>query len=669
MNELSPIAQVAGPALDAHTYLKNSRTLPDLLRECAKGGAGITFVTVGSGDVHVSYARLLNRAKCFLRTLQQQRAVTRGEIVLVMSGRPASLLTALWACFLGGVVPSPVPALTAIREDSQDWIRFRRIWHELGKPRVLADSELIRGLDGAREKLDLHDMRCIDIPAEDAVTELNAAATPQPALPSVAPEDVAFIQFSSGSTGSPKGVVLSHANILSNVCAILQAAKVSERDTVLSWMPLTHDMGLIGFHLAPLAAGLHQICIAPQHFARTPEVWLTKISEYGATITGSPNFGFFHCMMKARDEELPDVDLSSVRLIFNGGEPISPKVARGFARRFSAYGLRPRTIFPVYGLAEATLAVSFPEPGTDLISHSVAGAEAMDCGAPVPGCEIRIVEFNSEERSLANVTPSGHIGMIQVRGPNVSATYFGAKPNDGEWLSTGDLGSLCDGRLAVSGRAKDILFVHGQNYFAHDLEAIAAEKGVHQNDRLVVAAESRREGDAIVLFFAPKAAGLRNAARAAIDLKRHVAQRAGIVIEEVIALAPSEFRKTPSGKIRRHALLESYMAGNYREKAIELRSEISALENYRSQRSRPAVPTSDVWHWVVASWSEVLDVPSETITTASHFVELGGDSLKMLEMLLRVEAAFGVRIQAQQLFEIQTAGELAKYLDGSRGQS
>ncbi|CAM2161696.1 1-acyl-sn-glycerol-3-phosphate acyltransferase [Paraburkholderia sacchari] len=391
-------------------------------------------------------------------------------------------------------------------------------------------------------------------------------------------EDVALLQYTSGSTGAPKGVVLTHANLLANIRAMGQTAQIEEHDVFASWLPLYHDMGLIGAWFGPLYFGIPLILMSPLTFLARPARWLQAIGQYRATMTAAPNFAYERCTRRIDDADIEGVDLSSLRLAFCGAEPVSASTMRAFASRFAGHGFRETALTPVYGLAENTLGLTFSEPGrgvrTDCISRARLAdsqravraespedvLELVSCGRALPRNQIRIVDAGGNEVSERT------IGRIEFRSPSATRGYFQNPEltarliHDG-WLDTGDLGYMADEELFITGRVKDLVIRAGRHFFPYELEAAVGHlPGVRNGcvavcgtpdvetgtDRLIVIAETRET--------APEAL-------AAMRTRIHEASAAllGSPPEEVALVPPHSILKTSSGKIRHAATLELYL--------------------------------------------------------------------------------------------------------------
>ncbi|WP_370279237.1 AMP-binding protein [Pontibacterium sp.] len=406
-----------------------------------------------------------------------------------------------------------------------------------------------------------------------------------PLLPKLHADDIAFLQYTSGSTGTPKGVVLTHANLLANVRAMGQVVEASANDVFVSWLPLYHDMGLIGAWFGSLYHGAQLVIMSPLAFISRPQRWLEAIHRYRGTLSASPNFGYEHCVRLVEDETLAQLDLSSWRCAFNGAEPVSAQTLSAFCDRFAASGFDPSAMMPVYGLAENSVGVAFPtlQRGVQLdriererftrtgraIPSTADDKGALDvvaCGRVIPQHELRVVDANDRE------LPDRQEGRIQFRGPSSTSGYY-RNPEQtaalfhGDWLETGDLGYICDGELYVTGRQKDLIIVAGRNIHPAELEtAVGNVKGIRKGgvvvfgsrntpqnvergtERLVVLAETREQKEA-------------RRAELATTINQLAVDLLGQPADDVVLLAPNQVLKTSSGKVRRSACKTLYEQG------------------------------------------------------------------------------------------------------------
>ncbi|MEU5215582.1 AMP-binding protein [Streptomyces sp. NPDC020807] len=387
---------------------------------------------------------------------------------------------------------------------------------------------------------------------------------PEAVLPRVAPRDLAVVQFTSGSTSAPKGVMLSHATVLAGLRAIVTSAAMDRHDVMVSWVPHFHDMGLFG-PLSVFFAGGRVHLVPPMDFVRRPAGLLRLLSETRATVLTGPDFSYARLAAVATPELLAELDLSPLRLAFNGAEPVRAATVDAFVTRLAPAGLAASAMYPVYGMAEATLAVAFPPPGAEprvvhldrsrLADDGLAVPVPADdprakalvgVGRPVEGMRLRVAGADG-----APCAP-GRLGEIQIAGPAVTTGYYAAPAAtatafDGPWLRTGDLGFVLDGDLFVTGRRKEMIIVNGQNHFPEDAENLAREQpGVHRGncvafaddarERLVVAAEIAPGGD-------PEAV--------AGSIRRALAERLGIAAVHVEPVRPGGLPRTTSGKWQR----------------------------------------------------------------------------------------------------------------------
>ncbi len=397
-------------------------------------------------------------------------------------------------------------------------------------------------------------------------------------MPRARPDDTALIQYTSGSTGDPKGVVLSHANVLANIRAMGQAAQVTPRDVFVSWLPLYHDMGLIGAWLGSMCLGMPVVIMSPLEFLARPARWLAAIDAYRGTITAAPNFAYELCLRKVTDPELQTLDLSTLRMALNGAEPVVAHTMECFAQRFARCGLRPDALAPVYGLAEAAVGLAFPPAGRGLLIDAVdaerlrrdgqavpAPPDGLDAlrivasGQPLPGYELRVVDDSGRE------LPDRTEGQIEFRGPSATAGYqrnsraTAALFHNG-WLRTGDLGYVAGGDVFITGRSKDLIIRAGRNLHPEDLEtAVGQLPGVRKGCVAAFAVQDAETGTErlVVVAETTETAGTEREAMRA-QIASTTVDLLGTPPDEVVLAPKGTVLKTSSGKIRRAACADLY---------------------------------------------------------------------------------------------------------------
>jgi acyl-CoA synthetase (AMP-forming)/AMP-acid ligase II/acyl carrier protein len=641
-------------------------TLPELIENNRSFERTLTYLEGENDTREVSFAELYERALGILYHLQRLGA-RRGDKLILFLGNNEQFIDVFWAAILGGI--APVPVALGISEEHRH--KLLRISRRLGAPFLYTERRSLERIgafaaqQGEQQLFDGLRRRTFLV---DDLDDISRAGNVQ----RVGADDTAFIQFSSGSTSEPKGVVLSHRNILANIRGATEAARFTENDVSLSWMPLTHDMGLIGFHLVMFANRVHAHLMPTELFIRRPLLWLTLAERVRATILCSPNFGYKHYLKVLGDRAVEGLDLSSVRLIFNGAEPISVELCDEFLARLAPAKLARSAMFPVYGLAEATLAVSFPEVGAPLrtlalnrhqmnagsVVQSVSATDRdavilVSEGRPIPYCRVRIAD--DEHREL----PADRIGHVHITGDNVTRGYYedpeanaAAFSADG-WLRTGDLGLIHEGELYISGRAKEIIFVNGQNYYPHDLEAIAQEAPGLELGKVVAAGVRPRDAEIeqLVVFVLHRGS-LEDFLPLARQVARLINEQTGLEVAEVVPV--KRIAKTTSGKIQRHLLEENYADGEF---DAELR-ELAAL---RAAQQGPEVGSRTA---IEDKLKTICDAALEgkRVDIHDNLFEIGASSLKLIEIHEQIDREYPGKVDLTELFDFPTIAELAQHL-------
>jgi acyl-CoA synthetase (AMP-forming)/AMP-acid ligase II len=548
-------------------------TLGELLVRAAESERGVRFLDAAEGDgERLSYRELLARARGVAGALQARGLAPGERVALVLPTGPA-FYDAFFGCALAGLVPVPLYPPVRLGRLEEYHQRTAAMLRAAGARLVLSDRRIRRLLGRSIERA---------APALGCEA-VDALAPQEPSLAPVSPDALAFVQFSSGTTVAPKPVQLTHRQVLANAAAIRAAILAAWPEgpelthVGVSWLPLYHDMGLVGAVLVALSRPGELVLIPPELFVARPAVWLRALSRYRGTTSPAPNFAYALCAERIRDDELRGVDLSSWRIALNGAEPVTPGVLERFVDRFAPYGLRPEALTPVYGLAEASLAVTFSELRAPfrhrvfergaLVREGIAriaaeGQPLVSLGRPLPGFALRIVDAGGDELG------PGRLGRVRVRGPSLMRGYLGmpeataAVLRDG-WLDTGDTGFLHEGELFLYGRAKDLLVLRGRNYAPQDVEhAVDDVPGVRTGCSAAVGLLSESgEGEELVLFVERSRDAAGGNETLAERVRRRVLERTGLAPARVHVLEAGTLPRTSSGKIRRGETRRAFLAG------------------------------------------------------------------------------------------------------------
>lgn len=575
------------------------RTFIDVLRDnAAYGDRCVTFVRTNASIRTVSYTELWAEARRRARALREL-GLQKGDRVALILPEPDDFVLTFIGALTAGLVAVPMypPQTLAKLEAYGDTVR-----HVLAASgaRVLVASEPLKPLIGDHLLTGEGIAEKVRLVLEG---EISSESTPVDDPVPVAPQDLAFLQFTSGSTSKPKGVMVTHHNLSVNSHAIMfDGLRSTPEDRGVSWLPLYHDMGLIGFVIAPLYALVQVLFLPTMGFIRRPSIWLEAIHRFRGTITFAPNFAYGLAARAISEAQSAEWDLSCLRALGCGAEPISADVLRSFIHRFEKNGLRPTSVLPSYGLAEATLAVTFSDIEGPLVTdtidthtirllgkaipyNEIADAqkheppmELVSCGKPFPGHELMIAGPSGEK------LPEREVGEIWLRGPSVTLGYFGepeaTQESFGEdgWLRTGDLGYLANGELYICGRAKDLIILHGKNYYPQDIEKIVSRvEGVREGQCVAFSRLDTAGAEVgVVVAEAKKGALAHELAALSQAIVQAVRSELGLQIGEVHLIRRGTLPKTSSGKVKRRETKRKLETG---ELEIADREEAPAVQS------------------------------------------------------------------------------------------
>lgn len=631
---------------------------------------GITFITSSEDEEYVSYKDIYDKSMAILGSLQQARIKHGSELIFQIEDNK-SFIYLFWGCILGGIIPVPIE----VDNNEENASKLFKIFNILDSPYVVTTKKVFNALEKLSKSSGDKELKKINertVLFEDiSNTNLNGK------LHDSNIDDIALIQFSSGSTGNPKGVILTHENLLSNIAAINKRLNSSNTDSALSWMPLTHDLGLIMAHIANLEHGINQYFMPTSLFIRQPNLWMEKVSQHRVTQLYSPNFGYKHVVKYFKPEKDCKVDLSCIKSIANGAEPISLGVCNEFFDKMCRFGLNKTSMTPGYGLAEGTVCVSLSNVEDELDGYNLnreflgqgqtvrevdqgddKGVYFVGLGHQIDDCQIRISDDNNRKME-ENV-----IGNVQIKGKNVTRGYFNNNNatasliSDDGWLRTGDLGFLRNGNLVITGRAKDIIFINGHNYYPLDIERVADKiEGIENGDIVVTSVFNKElQKDDIVVFVLFKK-GLVDFVHIAMEIKKLINRLMGIDIKDVIPV--KELPKTSSGKIQRFVLAEMYNNDSFLDVSDTLKQ---LIELHKLQKIM-AKPNGGVQEKLTKILMDVLEL--ETVRLNDNFFELGCNSTKLISLMSAIEKEYPNKIKITDAFSYPTIERLTALIESA----
>jgi acyl-CoA synthetase (AMP-forming)/AMP-acid ligase II/acyl carrier protein len=632
----------------------------------------------------ITYGELLARATAIAAHLQGRLRRT-GEPVLLLTQPGIHYICAFFGCIYAGAIPVPaypptsarqLPRLQSILNDAQARIACT----------TTTDLQRVVAMEQRSEKLPVAEWLAVDSLPEGA---------PEWRDPGLSENSLAFLQYTSGSTSAPKGVMIGQSNLLKNVELIGHRVQSRSDDLCVFWLPPYHDFGLIGGILCPIFWGHASVLMRPSSFLVSPYKWLKAISEFRATITGAPNFAYDLCVRKITQEQRNSLDLSCVRVALNGAEPIRADTLHSFARAFAGCGFRSDAWLPAYGLAEATLMVSgHLQKGASsesavrgvTLSKEALGQNAVvlttnredaslvSSGAVLAETEIAIVHPDTHKPCSAN-----EVGEIWVQGPCVALgywqrpqqsqeTFHATMPSSdgGSYLRTGDLGFFHQGELYVCGRLKDLIVINGRNVFPQDVESAAFEC----DQRLRHgggAAFSFRSGPAEQLVIALELefrAGAIDGLFGAIAAS--VSAAIGISPDTILLLRPGQIPRTSSGKIQRHLCKRNFIEGSFDVAARWDRLVVNAVEQVDSAEASPHVTDHDIAHWLRTQLARRLNLAFDDIDPGQPFAFHGLDSQMTVQVGHDLQTWLRHSISPTLFWDYPTITELSRFLSNER---
>ncbi|WP_414582083.1 AMP-binding protein [Scytonema sp. PCC 10023] len=654
-----------------------------------------TFLLDGeTEEVSLTYQELDMQARAIASYLQSMDA--RGERALLIYQPSLDFIAAFFGCLYAGVIA--VPAYPP--RQNQSLSRLQAIVADAQATIALTSTTVLSGIK--RQFTELPDLQALHWLATDDISRDLSYSWQQPAIDS---DTLAFLQYTSGSTGTPKGVKVTHGNLLHNARIIENAFQQTEKTIAVSWLPLYHDMGLIGNALQPVYLGIPCTLMSPITFLQKPLRWLEAISRYKATTSGAPNFAYDLCVSKITPSERANLDLSSWEVAFSGSEPIRAETLERFTATFESCGFRREAFYPCYGMAEATLLISgglktappvvYPVEKAALMQNQVVEAVDKEDGVQkIVGCgqtwlDHKIAIVDPESLTLC---PSDRVGEIWVLGKSVTQGYWNrseeteetfhaylADTGEGPFLRTGDLGFLKNNELFVTGRLKDLIIIRGRNHYPQDIEQAVEQSNpalrsscgaafsvdVESEERVVIAVEVERSH--LKKLDVDKVIG---------DIRQAISQQHELQVYAVLLLKTGSIAKTSSGKVQRHACRTGFLngslntVGDWRELLpSELQQTFSQQPHEELQLSNSAPTKEAIQAWLLSNLAMYLKVQPNEIDIREPLTRYGLDSSVAVSLMAKLAEWLDCKLSVTIIWQYPTIAALAEYLAKKSSQT
>ncbi|HEY1109078.1 MAG TPA: non-ribosomal peptide synthetase, partial [Opitutaceae bacterium] len=620
-------------------------TLWQALERAARlGKGGIVCVRADASEVRCSYPELLDEARRIAGGLAAA-GLAPGDTVLLQLERAEDFIPGFWGCVAAGLVPAPVAVAPTYAQASGALQKLLNAGRLLERAPVLAAGAAVAGLRKLPATLGALSGAVLDL------DELRRAKAPA-ALPARAPTDDAVLLLTSGSTGQPKGVPLTHRNLLAMSAGTIAAGDFTSAEVTLNWMALDH-VGAVSF-LGTMAVdlGCTQVHVPTGYILQDPLRWLELIHRHRATISWAPNFAFTLFLEREAAVRTGSWDLRCMRFLVNAGEAVVARTARRFISLLQPHGLPLDALRPAFGMSETCSGITWSRGFT--LENSSDDQAFVDLGPCIAGSEMRVVDERGE------MVEEGQPGLLQMRGVSVFSGYFRNPEenarvfSDDGWFTTGDLAFIRDGCLTISGRQKDVIIVNGANFYCHEIETVAETvPGVRKTFTAACAVrDAAAETDQLALFFcAEDDASVETIARA---IRAKLIQEAGVPPAYLVALRSADVPKTEIGKIQRAQLKKAFEAGAFRDRIVVLARKASAARTPKRGRTRAELAPA-----IADIWADVLAL--ESVGYDETFFELGGHSLLVVQVQKRLEELIGRPVTVVELFECPTVRTMAAH--------
>lgn len=600
-------------------------------------GETLTYLEADGQELTETYAVLFENALNILGGLQSH-GLNKGDLLVFQLKSIRAQVTAFWAGILGGLIPTILP----IAQDEKSREYLQCVLDILESPQIISDLE---GMATLFEKTILM-FRALKEGPPGKIIEVKD-------------EDPGMIQFTSGTSSNPKGAILTQKNLYEGGIASSIVVRENTQERYLSWLPLSHCFGFVGYHLVPIVNNFPQYLMSPVQFVQNPNLWLEKLSDFSATITGAALFGIEH-LLKTGIKNNPAIDLSRLYICFCGGEDVNPNSLTTFENGAGPMGWIPDTLKPAYGLSETTMGVAYTPYGSKFhvdhfLGNGIAVGDKLFFCSPDDDTISRVAAGALDEcnevviKDLAgNILAPEHLGLIHIRGTNVMKGYYSKNKNEispideNGWFNTGDLGFFRNDWLTVFGRYKDIIIVNGENYLVSDLEKTGKQDLPENTNLILIQGKDRQNHENCVILFSDTQSpeSLMRGGQTISSIWQ-IPIHWGVLIDTI--------PKTTSGKINRLSLALDWEQGNFENQAISLTSAaISDLEGD--------------FKLMAQHWGKVLKIPLADIGLNSHFIfDLGGDSLGLIDLLNQLEKTSGKLLDPDIIRKRLTLKEMTEY--------